>query len=110
MALLPSGPACCIATSRGPLYLQIAYCCTAPQVELSRLGLPLSGGHALFAHLYLANMGHFSAANTVYCKFFPAVDPPSRACVQVWRGGAGGRKDKREKGGKVLFRWCAASP
>ncbi len=49
--------------------------------ELSRLGLTL--GHALFVHLYLANMGHFAAANNVYAKYFPAMDPPSRACVQV---------------------------
>ncbi|GLI61050.1 hypothetical protein VaNZ11_003310 [Volvox africanus] len=39
--------------------------------------------HCLFVHLFLANMGHFQAANGVYCKHFPSRDPPSRACVQV---------------------------
>ncbi|GIL63455.1 hypothetical protein Vafri_17493, partial [Volvox africanus] len=39
--------------------------------------------HCLFVHLFLANMGHFQAANGVYCKHFPCRDPPSRACVQV---------------------------
>ena len=53
------------------------------QARLSELGLPLDGGHALFVHLYLANMGHFAAANSVYIQTFPAIDPPSRACVQV---------------------------
>jgi hypothetical protein len=43
--------------------------------------------HALFVHLYLGNMGHFAAANNVYCRHMPQHNPPSRACVQVGTGG-----------------------
>ena len=39
--------------------------------------------HALYVHLFLENMGHFAAANAVYCKRFPGSNPPARACVQV---------------------------
>lgn len=38
---------------------------------------------ALFVHLYLADMGHFAAANVAYCGHFPAVSPSARACVQA---------------------------
>eukprot|EP00803_Ostreobium_quekettii_P003421 evm.model.scf_296.2 EVM.evm.TU.scf_296.2 scf_296:23669-26092(+) len=37
----------------------------------------------IFVHLYLADMSHFGVANQTYCRFFPPVDPPSRACVQL---------------------------
>jgi diphthine-ammonia ligase len=37
----------------------------------------------LFVHLYLPNMRHFAAANAVYAQFFPAINPPARACVQL---------------------------
>jgi enamine deaminase RidA (YjgF/YER057c/UK114 family) len=36
-----------------------------------------------FVHLYLADMGHFSAANAVYSALLPAASPPGRACVQL---------------------------
>ncbi len=39
--------------------------------------------NVLYVHLLLSTMGHFSAANNLYCKNFPQVDPPSRTCVQV---------------------------
>mmetsp|Transcript_35745 Transcript_35745/g.79546 ORF Transcript_35745/g.79546 Transcript_35745/m.79546 type:complete len:894 (+) Transcript_35745:147-2828(+) len=53
----------------------------AVERELAAMHLELN--HALFVHLFLANMGHFAAANAVYCRHFPAHNPPSRACVQV---------------------------
>ncbi|GMH35085.1 hypothetical protein BSKO_02953 [Bryopsis sp. KO-2023] len=37
----------------------------------------------LFVHMYLADMQGFVHANSVYCMFFPGVDPPSRACVEL---------------------------
>jgi len=49
--------------------------------ELRELGLDWHD--AAFVHLYLADMGHFGAANTVYNWLMPAVDPPGRACVQL---------------------------
>lgn len=52
-----------------------------PAADLTARGLDL--GSAVFVHLYLASMGHFGAANSVYCSYFPSLDPPSRACVQV---------------------------
>jgi enamine deaminase RidA (YjgF/YER057c/UK114 family) len=36
-----------------------------------------------FVHLYLADMGHFSAANAVYSSLLPGTNPPGRACVQL---------------------------
>ena len=36
-----------------------------------------------FVHLYLADMGHFGAANAVYSALLPGVNPPGRACVQL---------------------------
>lgn len=53
----------------------------ALQHRLTKLGLSLN--HAIFVNLFLANMGHFAAANSIYCRYFPTVNPPSRACVQV---------------------------
>ena len=47
------------------------------------VGLGLSLNIALFVHLYLADMAHFGAANTAYCRHFPAVSPSARACVQA---------------------------
>lgn len=49
--------------------------------ELAALGLCLD--IALFVHLYLADMAHFAAANTAYCRHLPAVSPSARACVQA---------------------------
>ena len=37
-----------------------------PPTELAALHMDLH--HCLFVHLFLANMGHFQAANGVYCK------------------------------------------
>ncbi|GAX85055.1 hypothetical protein CEUSTIGMA_g12475.t1 [Chlamydomonas eustigma] len=56
---------------------------TALQACLGRMGLSLNDGYAVFVHLYLANVGHFASANSVYCKTFPSLEPPSRATVQV---------------------------
>eukprot|EP00983_Pelagomonas_calceolata_P105654 1159148-Pelagomonas_calceolata.AAC.20 len=38
--------------------------------------------HAIFVHQHVCNMAHFGDVNAVYSQFFPAADPPSRACVQ----------------------------
>lgn len=53
--------------------------------------LPAAGvgwDDSCFVHLYLSDMQHFGAANEEYCKHLPAVNPPSRACVQVKAGGS----------------------
>lgn len=39
--------------------------------------------NCIFVELYLADMELFSDANSVYCKFFPLVSPPARACVEL---------------------------
>uniref|UniRef100_A0A7S3VQ90 Diphthine--ammonia ligase n=1 Tax=Dunaliella tertiolecta TaxID=3047 RepID=A0A7S3VQ90_DUNTE len=39
--------------------------------------------HAIFVHQHVCNMAHFGDVNAVYSQFFPAADPPSRACVQL---------------------------
>ena len=49
------------------------------ELAAARLGLDI----ALFVHLYLADMTHFGAANTTYCRYLPAVSPSARACVQA---------------------------
>jgi diphthine-ammonia ligase len=45
--------------------------------------LGLSWEAALFCHLYLPRMAHFGAANAAYSEYFPAIDPPSRATIQL---------------------------
>ena len=49
--------------------------------ELSNLNL--TWHDALFVHLYVPEMAHFAAANAAYSKFFPSINPPSRATVQL---------------------------
>ena len=49
--------------------------------ELEHRGL--SWRSALFVHLYLADMTHFTAANAGYATALPPVNPPARACVQL---------------------------
>ena len=51
-------------------------------------GLGLDWRDSLFAHLYLADMAHFAAANAAYCRHLPRRLPPSRACVQLPLAGA----------------------
>ena len=56
-------------------------CFSSNCAELQALGL---GWHAVaFVHLYLADMGHFSAANAVYSALLPDTNPLGRACVQL---------------------------
>ena len=43
----------------------------------------LSFDQTVFVHLLLKDMRHFAAANEIYCQFFPSVNPPSRACIEV---------------------------
>ncbi|KAF5836978.1 hypothetical protein DUNSADRAFT_5000 [Dunaliella salina] len=43
----------------------------------------LSLHHAIFVHLHVCNMAHFGDVNAEYSQFFPAENPPSRACVQL---------------------------
>lgn len=43
----------------------------------------LSWDNCVFVHLYLSDMSSFADANSVYCEFFPLVNPPSRACVEL---------------------------
>ena len=49
--------------------------------ELAQRSLSL--GHGLLVQLYLANIGHFSAANAAYACHFGSSSPPARACVQA---------------------------
>ena len=49
--------------------------------ELAQRSLSL--GQGLLVHLYLADMGHFSAANAAYARHFGSSSPPARACVQA---------------------------
>lgn len=49
--------------------------------ELSNLNLTWQD--ALFVHLYVPAMAHFAAANAAYSNFFPPINPPSRATVQL---------------------------
>ena len=41
---------------------------------------------SLFVHLYVPSMAQFGAANAVYAAVLPAVNPPSRATVQLGAG------------------------
>lgn len=43
----------------------------------------LSWSNCIFVQLFLSNMESFLEANSVYCKFFPIVSPPARACVEL---------------------------
>jgi len=38
---------------------------------------------AVFLHLYIPRMAHFTAANDAYSRFLPAINPPARATVQL---------------------------
>ena len=49
--------------------------------ELAQRSLSL--GQGLLVQLYLADMGHFSAANAAYARHFGSSSPPARACVQA---------------------------
>lgn len=59
---------------------------------LSRMLLQVDKvGHSLrdsvFVTLYISNMMHFKYLNDVYSKFFPPVNPPSRATIQLANNG-----------------------
>ena len=43
----------------------------------------LSWQSTLFVHLYVPSMAHFGAANEAYSRFFPPVNPPARATVEI---------------------------
>ncbi|PSC71309.1 diphthine-ammonia ligase isoform X1 [Micractinium conductrix] len=45
---------------------------------------------SLFVHLYVPSMAQFAAANAAYAAVLPAVNPPSRATVQLAACGGGG--------------------
>ena len=49
--------------------------------ELAQRSLSL--GQGLLVQLFLADMGHFSAANAAYARQFGSSSPPARACVQA---------------------------
>lgn len=54
--------------------------------QLAALAGATSWQLSCFVHLYLADMSHFGAANSAYCRHLPQTNPPSRACVQVRPG------------------------
>lgn len=56
---------------------------SAVSAALARMQDTTSWQLSCFVHLYLADMAHFAAANAVYCRHLPQLNPPSRACVQV---------------------------
>ncbi|PRW59519.1 diphthine--ammonia ligase isoform X1 [Chlorella sorokiniana] len=46
-------------------------------------GLGLRWTSSLFVHLYVPSMAQFGAANAAYAAFLPAINPPSRATVEL---------------------------
>lgn len=46
-------------------------------------GMGLDWGSSLFVHLYVPSMAQFGAANAAYAAFLPAINPPSRATVEL---------------------------
>lgn len=46
-------------------------------------GVGLDWGSSLFVHLYVPSMAQFGAANAAYAAFLPAINPPSRATVEL---------------------------
>ena len=61
--------------------LTLAAACTAGPAGLARESAHLRDG--LFNQLYLADMGHFAAANAAYARYCGGINPPARACVQA---------------------------
>eukprot|EP00887_Chlorella_sp_A99_P006590 scaffold3.g6590.t1 len=53
------------------------------RVDTALPGLDLAWGRSLFCHLYVPSMAQFGAANAAYARYFPAVNPPSRATVEL---------------------------
>eukprot|EP00884_Botryococcus_braunii_P013383 jgi/Botrbrau1/22045/Bobra.0024s0057.2 len=76
----------CAASGRGEtMEQQVA---DALRCALGRLANDLRGvgqtlGSAHIVQLYLADMACFGAANAEYCRYFPAANPPARACMQA---------------------------
>lgn len=61
---------------------------------------------SLFVHLYVPSMAQFAAANAAYAAVLPAVNPPSRATVQLASSGGDGDTDRLALVVEVLFaRW-----
>lgn len=56
-------------------------------VDAALPALGLAWPASLFAHLYVPDMSQFGAANAAYGSFFPAVNPPARATVELAAGG-----------------------
>eukprot|EP00798_Chlamydomonas_sp_ICE-L_P024632 gene24632-10253_t len=69
-----------IALSKGPLSTYL-HASADVGVEGGKHECPLE--KALYVHVLLQNMDHFAATNAEYCRHFPSMNPPSRACVQV---------------------------
>lgn len=55
----------------------------------------LTWDDAVFVHLYIPSMADFASINTTYAKYFPPIDPPARATVQLQTHN--GRLDKKKK-------------
>lgn len=81
------------ASGTGPDLASAAGTAAALSSALRRISealpaLGLDWRSSLFVHLYVPSMAQFGAANAAYAAVLPAVNPPSRATVQL--GGGGG--------------------
>lgn len=63
----------------------LAAALAAVSAALPALGLAWRA--SLFVHLYVPSMAQFGAANAAYAAVLPAVNPPSRATVELAAGG-----------------------
>lgn len=71
--------------------------------------LGLEWQSSLFVHLYVPSMAQFAAANAAYAAVLPAVNPPSRATVQLASCGGGGGGSDLALVVEVLFARCGAA-
>ncbi len=76
------------AAAAGPAAATAAGTAAALAAALARLAAAMSAAglswhSALFVHLYVPSMAHFGAANEAYARFFPPINPPSRATVEL---------------------------
>lgn len=71
------------AGEAGPAATAAALSAALAAVQGALPALGLSWHSALFVHLYVPSMAHFGAANEAYSRFFPPINPPSRATVEI---------------------------
>tara|TARA_B100000674_G_scaffold143736_1_gene113330 strand:+ start:34 stop:2289 length:2256 start_codon:yes stop_codon:yes gene_type:complete len=79
--LLLSGS--CTSSESTPEATQAAAHALLSRFEALLTGAGLGWANCVTAHLYLRDMGHFAAVNSVYCSIIPMTSPPSRCCVEL---------------------------